>query len=354
MEELLLTALFGHSTHKRAGTKYLSDVSIELPPDLSSPAARKRRREASEAMVTKLERAYAHEGLLLRTIECLRSRSSSTAEYSSGLERLEACTRREWDSADKLVPGSFVRHDLPKSVFPNTLVRWTWRETSFAGAFGVGLVMPPPELAARGSAWPHDAFLSSQAVAETRRRCTAHDMLPSSYARRRWRALRHELKDERCELRLQHFAHSSEWTCWSFEWEKIFRMQRAFWTRVQQNTSSRSFSLTSGCAFGTPWNQVHFSRAHVRRSLALFYSNFSNARTPPGSKVGMHAVRSLAVAIRLQASIRPFVALPIVQLLADGKISKRSPAFRSLPFALPLPGASPIRHTTHLSSGLDS
>jgi len=295
----------------------------------------------SESAANKLQSMFEGNGLLLRTFECYR------APMLSELETFERCARKElngehaptWESGAtrtdaKLIyiPGSFVRTELPKSAYPNSLVKWNWHVNSFRDTFCVGIVLPPPKRSLRGPSWPNDAFVSDVRLAYQRYECSPADMESTKYAWRRWNQIQTGAA-KKCDSFAWSLAYNRSITCWSTNWDSILAMQAAFWNHVDKAMNqSGSFLRNRGCYFGTPWNQMSFDRTHARTAVAIFYGNFSNkigGKTPQKSTIASHARRSLNVALHLQQILLSPTGkkLDLVQFVADGRISTKTRAF---------------------------
>ena len=289
-----------------------------------------------------MQHAFETGGLLLRTFECYHN------ESRGGLQQLELCAMDElagehapvWEDdaavrppseKQRFIAGNFIRPDLPRTAFPNTFVTWGWGPSVFTASICVGLVLLPPKASIRGHAWPNDAWVSSEAAANKRHKCSDAETNATAYALRRWGFTQRMQPSRLCSEKVFDLEHEDAITCWSDKWEPILQMQAAFWKHVAESASSVrktvSGGFARGCSYGTVWNQVSFDRKHSTSAIGIFYGNFSSSTTPRWGLVPRHAYRSRTVALHLQQVLSPLKRLAVVQLSADGSIAPQKPIF---------------------------
>ena len=314
----------------------------------------------SKHTALRLNRMFEEGGALLRTFELYRHFNRT------GLQQLDLLAKREFfgdhvetdnrstQYEQELIAGTIIRSDLPRAAFPSTLVRWTFSDTAFDETFCVGLALPLPTESMRGPAWPHDAWTggaegyhtSNPKLFAKEYQCSADQLNVKQYARRRFKF---EPKAS-CKYRWKIFAEARRYTCWSNDWERVAAMQGAFWNVVHKVFVAKGFPASinriGGCRFGSAWNQVAFDRTHSRSALAIFYGNFSISGPKRQLSIQKHALRSREVALHVQQ----LLGLPLVELVADGRISADMPIFRGVSEVYSAPLRLVSARSTHLLS----
>lgn len=262
-----------------------------------------------------LQRRLNGEGLLVRTIDCQEGERllpcGTTEEGRGGLTY--ACLKERQESAlerclagelrlsrglnrdmSKWLPASFWRHDLPLAAYegkgPCTAGEHIGCAT--AGVPHVGLILPVPDAADRGPAFPHDAWTEfMQHWNDVRKPCS--ERLPAdAYARQR---LEYEWSAAPCNgssLSLGRFAgtfaRNISVTCWDKQWDVAVARQRAYWSQGELD------SRAMGCGHaGGAYNQVGVAAAHWRKALAIFY----RVRDATGAKSPAKSSSALRVAL---------------------------------------------------------
>mmetsp|Transcript_64946 Transcript_64946/g.107957 ORF Transcript_64946/g.107957 Transcript_64946/m.107957 type:complete len:476 (+) Transcript_64946:207-1634(+) len=341
--------------NRREGKKidpiYIDAADIVLPK-VALPTKLLKRTSVTAALA--LQNIFVRSGFIARTFECYNSRHFKEADY---LAMMEECALREfsgrktfsWETkrvSEVMRAAVFLRSDVPRAVYPNSLVNWDFQTSSYDSALCVGFIMSLPPLHMRGPAWPHDAHVSARS--KWGRTCHVsvgnHHAPALEYASRRTKWFFNRAGGVCAEV-VREFAWHNDpvTTCWS-DWEGALRKQGAYWRRVggsrlrQLHRSLGPFSRTAGCHLGTPWNQFMFNATHAHRGVkAIFYGNFTPFNSPPKGVLARMAWRSMLMASHIQRFLlhRAKVNLPIVQLNADSHIS-------SEPVVLPLPGSGSL------------
>ncbi|KAL3895244.1 MAG: hypothetical protein SGPRY_013562 [Prymnesium sp.] len=308
-------------------------------------------------------------GLLARTFECY-GLISEGANFSAS-SFLEQCALKEignhagrsWEAngkaSERFKPAVVLHESTPRTAYPNSLVRWDWDHGSFAKSLCFGLILSLPPRSLRGPFWPHDAWVSSEVSWKaTRAQCVKGVDSPSQYASRRMeyfrsmdsaRAFHERCSDEAkehastspaqgcvalrsfCQKIIYEHALASNLTCWSDDWHAGLRRQSTFWKMEydETNKSRKPFARTQGCERGSLWNQAMFLKEHVRpRTVAaIFYANISGGGDPSRKSNASELIRTAEYSFRVAFHIHQLyrrtrgLTIPIVQLIADGKIA---------------------------------